>query len=269
MKAFFLGGGNMGAAIVGGLVAKGFAAGDIIVADASAPAREQLSRSYGVQAIAPPGSWPEADVAVLAVKPQQMREAVRALGKPPASLLVVTIAAGIRVADLGRWLGGHAAIVRAMPNTPALVRCGITGLFAPGDLGPEARDRAAMLLGAVGDTVWLDREADLDAVTAISGSGPAYVFYLMESLEAAGRELGLAPGPARKLALQTFVGAAMLAQSRGEDPAVLRAQVTSPGGTTERALAEMDRAGLKSAFIAAVKAARERSVELGDAFGED
>ena len=117
--------------------------------------------------------------------------------------------------------------------------------------------------------MWLDREADLDAVTAISGSGPAYVFYLMESLEAAGRELGLAPGPARKLALQTFVGAAMLAQSRGEDPAVLRAQVTSPGGTTERALAEMDRAGLKSAFIAAVKAARERSAELGDAFGED
>jgi len=125
------------------------------------------------------------------------------------------------------------------------------------------------LLGAVGDTVWLDRESDLDVVTAISGSGPAYVFYLMESLEAAGREMGLAPGPARKLALQTFVGAATLAQLRGEDPAVLRAQVTSPGGTTERALAEMDRAGLKSVFIAAVKAARERSAELGDAFGED
>lgn len=269
MKAFFLGGGNMGAAIVGGLVAKGFAAGDITVADPSAPAREQLARAYGVRAIAPPGSWPEADVAVLAVKPQQMRDAARALGKPPASLLVVSIAAGIRVADLARWLGGHTAIVRAMPNTPALVRCGITGLFAPGEVGPEARERAATLLGAVGDTVWLDRESDLDAVTAISGSGPAYVFYLMESLEAAGREMGLAPGPARKLALQTFVGAATLAQLRGEDPAVLRAQVTSPGGTTERALAEMDRVGLKSAFIAAVKAARARSAELGDAFGED
>lgn len=269
MKVFFLGGGNMGAAMVGGLVAQGFAARDITVAEPSAAARERLSASFGVQAVAPPARWPEAEVAVLAVKPQQMREAVRALGKPPAALLVVTIAAGIRLGDLSRWLEGHAAIVRAMPNTPALVRAGITGLFAPPAVGPAQRERAEALLGSVGETVWLDRESDLDAVTAVSGSGPAYVFYWMEALEAAGCEMGLAPAAARKLALQTFAGAATLARSRAEDPAVLRAQVTSPGGTTERALTEMERAGLKAAFVAAVKAARDRSAELGDAFGKD
>lgn len=269
MRVFFLGGGNMASAMVGGLMAKGFPAADITVAEPSAAARERLAQSHGVRAIAPPAAWPEADVAVLAVKPQQMREAVRALGEPPASLLVVTIAAGIRIADLARWLGGHSAIVRAMPNTPALVRCGITGLYAPAAVDHAGRERASRLLGAIGETVWLEREADLDAVTAVSGSGPAYVFYLMEALEAAGREMGLAPMAARQLALQTFAGAATLAQSRAEDPSVLRAQVTSPGGTTERALTEMERAGLKAAFIEAVKAARSRSAELGDAYGKD
>lgn len=269
MKITFLGGGNMGAAMVGGLIARGQAPGDIAVIEPQAAARQSLESRFGVVTLEASGEWPRSDVAVLAVKPQQMREAVRALGTPPATMLVVTIAAGIRIADLSRWLGGHAAIVRAMPNTPALVRAGITGLFAPPSVGQREREVAETLLGAVGETVWLAREDDLDAVTAVSGSGPAYVFYFLEALEEAGRDMGLAPEAARTLALQTFLGAASLAAARAEDPAVLRAQVTSKGGTTERAVAELDRAQVKSAFIAAVKAARARSAELGDAMGRD
>ena len=270
MKVTFLGGGNMGAAIIGGLVARGFAAADITVVDPGAAARENLAARFGVtvREAAGPG-LPAADALVLAVKPQQMREAVRPLLPLDPSTVVVTIAAGIRIADLSRWLGGHAAIVRAMPNTPALVHAGVTGLFAPAAVGAEGRGRAEELLGAVGETVWLAREEDLDAVTAVSGSGPAYVFYFIEALERAGVEMGLAPEAARALALGTFVGAAKLAKERGGDPAVLRAQVTSKGGTTERALGEMEGAALKARFIEAVKAACARSRELGEQLGRD
>jgi pyrroline-5-carboxylate reductase len=270
MKVAFLGGGNMGAAIVGGLVAKGFPAGDITVIEPGAGAREALASRFGVavRESAGPG-LPAADALVLAVKPQQMKEAVAPLRPLPAATLVVTIAAGIRIADLSRWLGGHAAIVRAMPNTPALVHAGMTGLYAPPAVDAGGRARAEALLGAVGETVWLPREEDLDAVTAVSGSGPAYVFYFIEALEQAGVELGLAPKAARALALGTFAGASKLARERGEDPAVLRAQVTSRGGTTERALGEMEAAALKARFIAAVKAACERSRELGEQLGRD
>jgi len=194
---------------------------------------------------------------------------VRPLLPLAPSTLVVTIAAGIRIADLSRWLGGHAAIVRAMPNTPALVHAGVTGLFAAPAVGAAGRERAEALLGAVGETVWMPNEGDLDAVTAVSGSGPAYVFYFIEALEQAAREMGIAPEAARTLALGTFAGAAKLAQARGEDPALLRAQVTSKGGTTERALGEMEGAALKARFVDAVKAACARSRELGEQFGRD
>jgi pyrroline-5-carboxylate reductase len=268
VKITFLGGGNMGAAIVGGLVARGFPAMDITVIEPGAGARANLAASSGVVAREAAGpELPVADVLVLAVKPQQMREAVKPLLPLAGSTVVVTIAAGIRIADLSRWLDGHAAIVRAMPNTPALVHAGVTGLFAAAAVDAEGRGRAEKVLGAVGETVWLAREEDLDAVTAVSGSGPAYVFYFIEALEQAAREMGLAPEAARTLALGTFVGAAMLAKERGEDPAVLRAQVTSKGGTTERALGEMEAAALKSRFIEAVKAAGSRSRELGEQFG--
>ena len=270
MRVTFLGGGNMGAAIIGGLVGRGFPAAGITVIDPGAAAREGLASRFGVvvreSAVA---GLPAADPLVLAVKPQQMREAVAPLVPLPPATVVVTIAAGIRIADLSRWLGGHAAIVRAMPNTPALVHAGVTGLFAPAAVGAEGRARAEELLGAVGETVWLPREEDLDAVTAVSGSGPAYVFYFVEALEQAGRELGLAPEAARALALGTFAGAAKLAKARGEDPAALRAQVTSRGGTTERALGVMEGAALKARFIEAVKAACARSRELGEQFGRD
>jgi pyrroline-5-carboxylate reductase len=270
MKVTFLGGGNMGAAIVGGLVDRGFPAADITVIEPGAAARESLAARFGVAVREAPGAGlPPADALVLAVKPQQMRQAVAPLVPLPPSTLVVTIAAGIRIADLSRWLGGHAAIVRAMPNTPALVHAGMTGLYAPPAVDAGGRARADGLLGAVGETVWLPREEDLDAVTAVSGSGPAYVFYFIEALERAGVEMGLAPEAARALALGTFAGAARLARERGEDPAVLRAQVTSKGGTTERALAEMEGAALKARFVEAVKAARERSRELGEQFGKD
>ena len=270
MRITFLGGGNMGTAMIGGLVARGFPASDIVVIEPAAGARESLASRFGVAVRESAGSdLPAADALVLAVKPQQMREAVKPLLPLDPATVVVTIAAGIRIANLSRWLGGHEAIVRAMPNTPALVHAGVTGLFAPPAVGAEGRGRAETLLGAVGETVWLPREEDLDAVTAVSGSGPAYVFYFIEALEEAGRGLGLSPEAARKLALGTFLGAARLAKERGEDPAVLRAQVTSTGGTTERALGEMEGAGLKARFVGAVKAACARSRELGDEFGRD
>jgi pyrroline-5-carboxylate reductase len=260
----------MGAAIVGGLVARGFAATDITVIEPGAAARDTLASRFGVAVREAAGpDMPAADALVLAVKPQQMRAAVQPLLPLASSTLVVTIAAGIRIADLSRWLGGHTAIVRAMPNTPALVHAGVTGLYAPPAVGEEGRLRAEGLLGAVGETVWLPNEGDLDAVTAVSGSGPAYVFYFIEALERAGCELGLAPQAARKLALGTFVGAARLALERGEDPAVLRAQVTSKGGTTERALGKMQEAALMAHFVDAVKAACARSRELGEQFGRD
>ena len=270
MKITFLGGGNMGAAIIGGLVARGYPATDIVVIEPVAAARDSLASRFGVAVRESAGTGlPVADALVLAVKPQQMREAVKPLLPLDPATVVVTIAAGIRIADLSRWLGGHAAIVRAMPSTPALVHAGVAGLFAPPAVSAQGRARAEELLGAVGETVWLPREEDLDAVTALSGSGPAYVFYFIEALEQAGRELGIAPEAARTLALGTFVGAAKLAKERGEDPALLRAQVTSKGGTTERALEEMEGAALKARFVEAVKAACARSRELGEEFGRD
>lgn len=270
MKLAFIGGGNMARAIIGGLLARDMKPADIVVVEPDASARLRLLAEHGVRAYEAPG--PEmagADAAILAVKPQNMREAATAAAPYLGDPLVVTIAAGIRIADLARWLGGHRRVVRAMPNTPALVHAGITGLHAPPGTSDADRGLAERMLAAVGATVWFDSESDLDAVTAVSGSGPAYVFYAIEALEAAARELGLAEGASRSLALWTFVGATKLAIERGEEPAALRAQVTSPGGTTERAVGVLEAAGVRRHFIDAVKAACERSRELGDALGKD
>jgi pyrroline-5-carboxylate reductase len=270
MKVAFIGGGNMASAIIGGLVAKDFPRGDLLVVEVDSNARTRLTAAYGVKAIeAPAAALGEADVIVLAVKPQNMRDAARALSRRIANPLVVTIAAGIRTADLARWLEERRRIVRAMPNTPALVHAGITGLYAPPELGTDDRQAAEDLMASVGATLWFEREADLDAVTAVSGSGPAYVFYAIEALEKAARELGLAEGASRSLALWTFVGATKLAIERGEEPARLRAEVTSRGGTTERAIEVLEAAHVKAHFVEAVKAACQRSRELGDAFGKE
>jgi len=270
MNITFIGGGNMGRAIVGGLIAKGIRASDITVVEVDASARARLGTEFGVATVESPGAeLREADVVVLAVKPQNMRDAARALSRRIANPLVVTIAAGIRTADLARWLEERRRIVRAMPNTPALVHAGITGLYAPPELGTDDRQAAEDLMASVGATLWFEREADLDAVTAVSRSGPAYVFYAIEALEKAARELGLAEGASRSLALWTFVGATKLAIERGEEPARLRAEVTSRGGTTERAIEVLEAAHVKAHFVEAVKAACQRSRELGDAFGKE
>jgi len=207
------------------------------------------------------------EVIVLAVKPQQLQAVAQQLQPWLKQQLVVSIAAGVRAADLARWLGGYAFLVRTMPNTPALVRQGMTGLYALPAVSAAQREQAQRIMQAVGRSVWLDDEAQMDAVTAVSGSGPAYVFYFIEALEAAGIELGLPAAQARELALATFQGAAQLASGSAEGPAALRAKVTSKGGTTERAIQSMESAAVKDLVIAAVKAAAARSRELGDQLG--
>lgn len=270
MKLAFIGGGNMARAIIGGLVARGTSAADIGVVEPDAAARARLASELGVAAQEEPdAALAGAATVVFAVKPQQMREAAHASAPHVARALVLSIAAGIRIDDLSRWLGGHERIVRAMPNTPALVRAGITGLGARASVGAADREAAAALMGTVGAVLWFEDESDLDAVTAVSGSGPAYVFYAIEALEESARALGLSASASRSLALWTFAGATKLAIERGEDPAALRAQVTSKGGTTERALEVLEQAQVKRQFVAAVRAACERSRELGAELGKD
>lgn len=271
MNILFIGGGNMAAAIIGGLVAKGWAPSSLHAVDVLPEPRSRLEKQFGIRTSADGRTAAaNADCIVLAVKPQQMREVVAGLVPALKGQLVISIAAGIRGGDLARWLGPAAQVVRAMPNTPALVAAGITGLYAmPGVSDTQRRD-AEKILAAVGSTFWVGAEKDLDAVTAVSGSGPAYVFYFIEALEQAGRELGLSPEVARQSALATFAGAVKLATAaEAADPATLRARVTSKGGTTERAITALDEAAVKNAFIRAVRAAAERAAEMGDTLGKD
>ena len=266
-KISFIGGGNMAAAIIGGLVASGAQPADIEVVEVNADARAQLAARYGVVTHTDVSQARLHDLVVLAVKPQTLPEVAAALAPRLAGQLVLSIAAGVRVADLARWLGGHERIVRAMPNTPALMQAGITGLYAPAGVNPHGRSQAEAILRAVGGVAWVEDEVQLDAVTAVSGSGPAYVFYCIESLEAAAIAQGLPASVARQLALQTFFGAAKLALESGEEPAVLRQRVTSKGGTTERGIAALEAAAVKRAIGQAVEAASRRSAELGDELG--
>jgi len=275
MATTFIGGGNMATALIGAMRARGAAAADFRVVEPIAEARARLAaRHPGIALFAEcvPEAVGGTTLVVLAVKPQQMRDAARALapylGGTPAPV-VLSIAAGIRVADLARWLGGHGRLVRAMPNTPALVGKGISGVFAVQTVDAAGRALAAGVLEAAGELVWVDDEAMLDAVTGVSGSGPAYVFYFLEALEHAARELGFTPADARRLAYATFAGAVALAEASPDEPAVLRAQVTSKGGTTERAILSMEAGAVKAKIVAAVKAASLRAAELGDACGKD
>ena len=274
LKIAFIGGGNMAAALIAGLAGKLTAGANIHVVDPNGAALEQLRARYGVTtapvAAAGDAALAACDVVVLAVKPQMMRD-VSAQLLPALDLarqpLVVSIAAGIRAADLSRWLGGYGAIVRCMPNTPALIGMGITGMVAAAGVSADQRYSADAILRAVGPTVWLDDEAQIDAVTAVSGSGPAYVFYLIEAMQQAAVEMGLSAEQGKQLALATVAGAAQLAVDSPDPVGVLRERVTSKGGTTYAALTSMEGAGVKSAIVAAMKAAQQRGKELGDEFG--
>jgi pyrroline-5-carboxylate reductase len=269
MKISFIGGGNMACALIGGLIAQGWEAGDIGVVELDPVKRQQLQADFGVAVSDQLPSVAMADIVVLAVKPQQLRDIAIFLGSLLRNQLVVSIAAGIRSGDLIRWLGGYDAVIRVMPNTPAQIRCGVSAMFASPGASEEQCRQAENILGAVGSTVWLDEEAQMDAVTAVSGSGPAYVFYFIEAMQQAALELGLSSQQARDLSLQTFLGASQLALQSTESPDVLRAQVTSKGGTTERALLSMETAGIKNAIVQALHAAAERSREMGDLLGKD
>jgi pyrroline-5-carboxylate reductase len=270
MDLTFIGGGNMATALAGGLVAKGFAARGMKIIEVLPDARQRLAESLGVATFeAPAPASPFGDVVVLAVKPQQMREAARAVAPHLRDELVLSIAAGIRLADLGRWLGGYPRLARCMPNTPALIGLGVTGLYARPEVSPAQRAHAQAILEAVGEVIWVETEAMLDPVTAVSASGPAYVFYLIEALERAAREVGFDAAAARRLAIGTFRGAAELAARSPDSPGTLRERVTSKGGTTERALAALRADKVDEAMLRAVRAANERARELGDEFGKD
>jgi pyrroline-5-carboxylate reductase len=257
----FIGGGNMARALIGGLVARGAASNALAVVEVDADARATVAARFGIATFSQvePAAVLNADVIVIAVKPQNVRAVARELATLLKRQVVLTIAAGIRLRDLSRWLLGYRRLVRAMPNTPALIGAGIAGLYAMSGVDGDGRTHAASVLESVGGTLWCEREEELDAVTAVSGSGPAYVFYFIEALEAAARELALA----------TFAGAARLAEQSDSEPALLRAQVTSKGGTTERAIGVLDDAAVMSAVNAAVKAAAARARELGDQFGNE
>ena len=266
----FIGSGNMASSLIGGLVAKGAPPESICATDSIDAKTEEIGERFGVHtsndnAQAASG----ANVVVLAVKPQQMEDATRSVAHACAhqAPLVISIAAGVQVRNIHQWLGVDAAIVRTMPNTPALVGEGATALYANEHVGKEGRRRAEAILSAVGITVWVEDEGLLDAVTALSGSGPAYFFLLMELMERNGVALGLDRETAKALTLQTALGAARVALQSGEAPGALRERVTSAGGTTEQALKRLAEGGVDDLFADALRAARDRSVELGRAFG--
>ncbi len=270
LKIAFIGGGNMAQALIGGLAGKLTAAANIHVVDVMPDTLSALVQRFGVTtAAAPSDALSSADVIVLAVKPQQMREVVASVKPYVKSQLLLSIAAGIRAADLSRWLGGHQAIVRTMPNTPALVGKGITGAVAMAGVSEVQKQTADAILRAVGETVWIADEVQIDAVTAISGSGPAYVFYFIEAMQQAAVELGLTAEQGRQLAQATFAGAAELAIRSDEPVALLRERVTSKGGTTYAALTSMEASGVKAALVKALHAAADRGKELGEEFGKD
>ncbi|MBN6149545.1 pyrroline-5-carboxylate reductase [Xanthomonas sp. AmX2] len=264
----FIGGGNMARSLIAGLVAKGTPPASIRVAEPVPALREALQAEYGISAFAEAAHAAQgAAVWVFAVKPQVMRSVCADLGalaqaRPP---LVLSIAAGITVPQLDRWLGGNCAVIRAMPNTPALLGAGVTGLFASAGASAAQRAQAEQLLAAAGRTVWVDDEGLIDAVTAVSGSGPAYVFLLAEAMEAAGIVQGLPADTARTLVLQTVLGAARMLTEAGEAPAELRRRVTSPNGTTQAAIETFQAGGFEALTARAVAAAAQRGRELSAA----
>lgn len=263
----FIGAGNMATSLINGLIAGGHPAGRIRVSDPVAAQRQRLE-ALGVAAFADnAGAIRDAAVVVLAVKPQVLGPVLGSLELSPHQLLL-SIAAGVPLASLESWTSADQPVVRCMPNTPALLGAGITGLYANARVTPEQRAAADALLSSAGSTLWVEREALLDAVTAVSGSGPAYFFYLMETMIDAGVALGLDRAAATALTLETAWGAARMAREGSSSAAELRANVTSPGGTTERALSILDAADTRSTIIQAIQGAAERARQLAEEFGQ-
>ena len=267
LQIAFIGGGNMASAILGGLVRQGMAPARIRVVEPFAETRARLQQEFGVQVLeTADASLAQADVVVWAVKPQQFEEATRPVAPHTGKALHLSVAAGIPASALTRWLGTE-RLVRAMPNTPALVGQGMTGLFA--GAGASADDRAVIdaLLAPTGQRMWLEQEALIDSLMAISGSGPAYVFYFIEALVRGGVELGLTAEQSKIVAAQTFAGAAALVQGSSDAPEVLRQRVTSKGGTTHEAIVIMQQHGVEQAIVAAMHACAARGRELAEQFG--
>ena len=267
MNISFIGGGNMARAIIGGLKNNDFDMMAITVIDPDEDKRKQLAAEFNVQVS---DSYVENDniklnhVIVLAVKPQQMKEVCTQLSHKISTQLIISIAAGIRTVDISRWLGNYPSIVRVMPNTPAQIQAGVSALFALPKVTQAQQSQASTILDAVGVTLWLNDEAKMDAVTAISGSGPAYVFYLIEALQDAAISLGMTAEESSMLAVQTFAGASLLASQSKTDIQTLRGQVTSKGGTTEQGILALESANIKNIILAAAKAAANKSKSLGD-----
>ena len=268
MKINFIGGGNMARAIISGLKENRFNMADITVLELDAQKRIELAQDLNVQVTDTYAEFRNTDIIVLAIKPQQLKEVCQQLKPALTSQLIVSIAAGVRSKDISAWLGEYKAIVRVMPNTPAQIQAGISALYAMSQVTETQRQQANEILAAVGKTLWLNDEAKMDAVTAISGSGPAYVFYFIEALQEAGVALGLQNEEAKMLALQTFAGASLLATQSLTDVKMLRAQVTSKGGTTEQGILSLESANIKRIISQATKAAADKSVTLGDLLGK-
>lgn len=266
----FVGGGNMARSLIGGLIAQGLPAVQIIVSDPAEAQRTQLAQQYGVQVTDDNRlAAATAQIIVLAVKPQELRKVAENLAATVSGHrpLIISVAAGIRASDLQHWLGGL-PVVRSMPNRPALNGCGVTGLYANAQVATTQRELAGKIMNAVGKSVWVEQERLIDAVTAVSGSGPAYFFLLMELLEAAGVEQGLPIDTARTLAIETAYGSGCMAREVSDPPAVLRQQVTSKGGTTEAALKVFAAHNMRGIVSEAVKAAADRSAELAVMLGQ-
>ena len=263
----FVGGGNKASAIIGGLIKSGRAPASILVIDPGDAQRHKLQADFGVRTFAAAdATLAEAAMVVWAVKPQFFQAAAAPCAAHVGAALHLSVMAGIRSDSIARAAGSE-RVVRAMPNTPALIGQGISGLFARAAVRSADRAQVEAVLAPTGQTLWVAREADLDAVTALSGSGPAYVFYFVEAMMQAAREMGLSDAQGKQLALATFAGATSLAQASDEAPEVLRERVMSKGGTTYAALASLDASGVKAAFVKALRAARKRARELGDEFG--
>ena len=268
MKLAFIGGGNMAQAMLAGLKTQQFTMSDITVVELDVNKHDGLRHQFGIKATSHLSDATACDAIVLAVKPQQLPALAKTLAPLLTTQLIISIAAGIRLQDLSAWLNEYSTIVRTMPNTPAQIQADITGLYAHPAVSKAQIAIADQILRAAGETIWVDSEEKLDAVTAISGSGPAYVFYFIEALQTAAQSLNLSESEAKQLSLATFKGASLLADVSETSVARLREQVTSKGGTTEQGLLSLERSKVKEAIQLAAESAYARAKSLGDELGK-